>query len=110
MVGPARLGLAPARGGRASALLEPAGARLLVRAAVRSARAARSLASGRARGLVRGGGVLPLGGAAAAHRGGMGDGGHPRSPDRTQASLPLARGAAAARAREPRLPVGFAVR
>src|SRR5207248_528736 len=61
VLGTARLGLAPPRGRRASGVLA-ARRRSLVRAPLRPAGAPRAVAPRRARELVRGGGVLPLGG------------------------------------------------
>src|SRR5216117_3721305 len=103
VLGTARLGLAPPRGRRASGVLA-ARRRSLVRAPLRPAGAPRAVAPGRARELVRGGGVLPLGGPAAPHRGGVGDGGHARPGHGPQAAFPLGRRAADARARQSRLP------
>src|SRR2546425_755638 len=97
------LGYARPAGRRASAV-RAARRRWLVRARLGPAGAPRAVAPGRARELVRGGGVLPLGGPAAPHRGGVGDGGHARPGHGPQAAFPLGRRAADARARQSRLP------
>src|SRR5262252_3731756 len=74
VVGTPRLGLAAARASRGSALLGPWGRFALVRVPLRMPHPPRAMASRRSRQLVRGRGVLPLGGPPASQRGGVGNG------------------------------------
>ena len=78
------------------------GRRHVVAAAVRRRRAGAGRRAGRARVLPRGRGLRALGGQAAAHRGGVGEGGPVRPGDRPLAALPVGRRRPDRRAREPR--------
>src|SRR2546430_2399182 len=93
-LGTARLGVAPTGGRRTPAVLGAPRRRPLVGAALRRGGAGRALASRRARELVRGPGLLPVGGAPAPDGGRVGDGGHAGACDRPQAPVPVGRRAA----------------